>query len=136
MTHTPRQLLEDVLPRQTDPFRDFSHLAPEVVIETPFAPPNRQKRIEGKAAFLATTQADRESLPVRFEDVKNVVVHETADPEVVIAEYTITGTLLPSGASASADFITVARVRDGLIVHWREYQDGLAMAAAAVFDPA
>jgi uncharacterized protein len=130
---TPRDLIDHVMRHQIDDNRTFDHLADDVVVETPFAPGGR-KRIEGKAAFLAVAEAGRATLPVRFDEVANLVVHETTDPEVVIAEYTIAGTLLETGARAAADFITVARVREGLVVHWREYQDGLAMAAA--FGPA
>jgi ketosteroid isomerase-like protein len=42
------------------------------------------------------------------------------------------GTLIASGQQAAAAFVSVLRVRAGRIVHWREYQNPLAMAAVAV----
>ncbi|MCT9933072.1 nuclear transport factor 2 family protein [Planotetraspora sp. A-T 1434] len=104
--------------------------ADDVVVEWPFNPPGRPRRIEGRAAFDAIAKAGRDALPVRFEEFRDVVVHETADPEVIIAEYELTGTILTTGRQASAHFVTVLRVRDGKIVHVREYQDVLAMADA------
>jgi uncharacterized protein len=103
--------------------------APDVVIETPFAAPGQPTRIEGHE-FLARSQPSRESLPVRFEEVRDVVVHDTTDPDEIIVEYTIAGTVTTTGLRASAPFISVLRVRDGKIVLWREYQHTLAIAEA------
>ncbi|OXM53685.1 ketosteroid isomerase [Amycolatopsis thailandensis] len=65
---------------------------------------------------------------VRFQ-VRDLVVHETLDPEVVIGEFDYQGT-----AGDSREFrvsnIFVLRVRDGLIVESRDYADHLAIAAA------
>ncbi|MFK0249117.1 nuclear transport factor 2 family protein [Amycolatopsis azurea] len=65
---------------------------------------------------------------VRFQ-VRDLVIHETLDPEVVIGEFDYQGT-----AGDSAEFrlsnIFVLRVRDGLIVESRDYADHLAIAAA------
>lgn len=103
---------------------------PEVVVESPFAPPGQPKRYEGREAFLASTRESRETLPVRFEEVRRRAMHETADPEVFVFEYDLVGTVLPSGKRASAAFVVVARIREGQIVHWREYADTFAMAEA------
>jgi ketosteroid isomerase-like protein len=56
--------------------------------------------------------------------VSDVVVHETTDPEVVVAEYRTRG---PGFTAAN---VQVVRVRDGLITHSRDYHDHLRMAAA------
>ncbi|MFI9457149.1 nuclear transport factor 2 family protein [Amycolatopsis sp. NPDC052450] len=65
---------------------------------------------------------------VRFQ-VRDLVIHETLDPEVVIGEFDYQGT-----AGDSPEFrvsnIFVLRVRDGLIVESRDYADHLAIAAA------
>jgi uncharacterized protein len=64
----------------------------------------------------------------------NVVVHETADPEVVVAEFdcAITG---PAGSVRAAN-IQVLRVRDGLITATRDYHDHLTVARATGTVPA
>ena len=126
----PREVFEDMSRgwlRHADPDADL--LADDVVIEIPFAAPGRPRRIEGLAALLDLAARERADLPVRLEEVRNVVVHDTADPEVIVVEYEIAGSVVATGARASAAFIGVLRVRDGKAVLWREYQDTLTMAA-------
>ena len=74
--------------------------------------------------------AGQASLPVHFDGFRTVVIHDTADPEVIIAEYDLAGTVTTTNRQASASFVLVLRVRDGRIVHLREYQNVLGMAAA------
>ena len=59
---------------------------------------------------------------------KNVVVHETTDPEVIVAEYDYDAESVETGRTISAANIQVLRVRDGLIVHSRDYHDYLKLA--------
>lgn len=107
-----------------------SLLAEDVVIEAPFAPPGRPKRREGRDNVLRFTRPERAAFPVRFEEVRDVLVHETADPEVIVVEYTMAGISTVTGLRGSAPFIGVLRVRDGEIAGWREYQDAIAIAQA------
>jgi len=100
----------------------------DAVVEMPFAPTGSQRRCEGRDAFFALARAGQAALPVRFTGARNVVVHETNDPAVVIAEYELAGTITTTGQHASAAFIGVLTVRDGRIAGWREYQDSLAIS--------
>ncbi|WP_239082236.1 nuclear transport factor 2 family protein [Actinoplanes teichomyceticus] len=113
-----------------EPTYDDDMLADDVLVETPFAPPGRPTRIQGRQRVLEHTRAGRASFPVRFDDCRNIVVHETADPEVIIVEYELVGTHEVTGVQASAPFIAVLRTRDGLLAGWREYQHTVAIAAA------
>ncbi|MGC4868918.1 nuclear transport factor 2 family protein [Micromonospora sp. DT53] len=113
------------------PTYEADSLADDVVIETPFAAPGRPTRIEGKQRVFEYTQAERAMFPVRFDDCRNVVLHETADPEVIVVEYELVGTHTVTGLTASAPFIGVLRTREGKLAHWREYQHTLAIAQAA-----
>jgi uncharacterized protein len=133
MTLTPR----DAFTRWQEHILSGSHgyphdapIADDVVVEWPFSPPGRPKRVEGRAAFEALARAGRAALPVRFEHFSDVVMHETTDPEVVIVEYRLGATVLTTGHQASAPFVLMLRVRDGEIVHVREYQDVPAMERA------
>jgi uncharacterized protein len=103
--------------------------AEDIVIETPFAA-GGPRRTEGRDNFLAMTRTSRETLPVRFEGMRDVVVHETAEPSRIVVEYELFGTLLTTNEQRSARFIAVMEVRDGLVTRWREYQNTLAMAEA------
>ncbi|HZO66976.1 MAG TPA: nuclear transport factor 2 family protein [Kribbellaceae bacterium] len=66
---------------------------------------------------------------VRFRP-ENIVVHETTDPEVIVAEFEYRGTGVESGEPFAAACVFVVRVRDGEIVESRDYIDHLAMAKA------
>jgi uncharacterized protein len=64
----------------------------------------------------------------RRRQVGNVVVHDTADPEVIVAEFEYQGTDPESGEAYALPAIFVLRVRDGEIVSSRDYHDPLAWA--------
>ncbi|MET9316798.1 nuclear transport factor 2 family protein [Kribbella sp. NPDC003505] len=66
---------------------------------------------------------------VRFQP-ENIRVHETTDPEVIVAEFEYAGTILATGEPFRVPAIFVLRVRDGLIVESRDYIDHLAMIRA------
>jgi len=125
---TPRDVFEHMRRQWLSPDPGFHAdlLAEDVVVEMPFTPPGQPSRIRGREAFLAFAEPRRAALPLRFEAVDVVAVHDTADPEVIVVEYTMTGVL--GEHRASAPFIGVLRARDGLITHWREYQNPLALA--------
>lgn len=104
--------------------------AEDVVIEMPFAPAGRPNRFQGRESLLAMARAGKAAMPVRFDAVRDVVVHQTIDPDVAVVEYAISGSV--AGQEAAATFIAVMRTRDGQVAHWREYQDIPALTAAMV----
>ncbi|GAB2878657.1 nuclear transport factor 2 family protein [Streptomyces mayteni] len=104
--------------------------AEDVVVELPFAPQDRRRRVVGREECAAFTAAGRNALPVRFDAFHDIAVHQTADPEVIVAEYEVAGSVTTTGRRAAAAFVLVLRVRDGRVVHWREYQDVAAITQA------
>jgi len=128
----PREVFARMRERWLDNTVDHpmdSLLAADAVIEAPFAPPGRPRRI-GREEFLAYAPAGRAALPARFEECQVTAIHDTADPEVIVVEYELAGTVTSTGRRASAPFIGVLRVRDGQVTGWREYQDTVAIAHA------
>lgn len=109
-------------------------LAADVVVETPFSPPGL-RRHEGRAAWLAFYEARSAVFPVRFDRFRELATHQTVDPEVIVVEYELGGTITSTGLRASATLVGVLRVSDGLIKHWREYQDMLAISEALKMKP-
>ncbi|KAA9159470.1 nuclear transport factor 2 family protein [Amycolatopsis acidicola] len=95
--------------------------AEDTVVEHPQRPP-AGARMTGRAAVAQRFTAMGSAIELRARDV---VVHETTDPEVIVAEYTYDG---PGFTSAN---IQMLRVRDGLITHSRDYHDFYRMAAAS-----
>jgi ketosteroid isomerase-like protein len=108
-------------------FGELSALyAEDAVVEHPQAVP-RPTRLTGRAAvherFTGTLAG-----ALRLKR-KNVVVHETTDPEVIVAEYDYDAESTETGKTDVTANIQVLRVRDGLIVHSRDYHDYLRLAA-------
>jgi ketosteroid isomerase-like protein len=111
--------------------RDFEALwnlyAEDVVVEIPYAIPDPQ-RIEGRSA-IREHFAGGVDMPIRMR-AENIVVHETADPEVIVTEYDYVGEVTTTGKSFVSRNIIVMRVRDGHIVESRDYHDHRAFAEA------
>ncbi|WP_117209354.1 nuclear transport factor 2 family protein [Allorhizocola rhizosphaerae] len=58
----------------------------------------------------------------------NITIHETADPEVIVAEFEYQGTVTDTGEPFSLPGIFVLRVRNGEIVSSRDYFDHFTAA--------
>lgn len=102
--------------------------AEDAVVDQPFAPAPR--RLAGRAAIDRHFRAAAAGpLELRARDV---MVHETADPEVIVAEFGYDGRVTTTGRTFRVANIQVLRIRDGLIVRTRDYHDhpGLARALA------
>ncbi|SEG97809.1 Ketosteroid isomerase-related protein [Nonomuraea solani] len=100
--------------------------APDAVIEIPFAPPGVPKRSAGRDRLRTRLEAVRELR--RFDRAEVMSIRETTDPEVVVAEYTLHGRVTATGEPFAMTYLMVLTVRDGLIVHSRDYGDPLAAA--------
>ena len=103
--------------------------ADRVIIEMPFAAGLTPERLENtreeiRQRFAAGAAARR------YTAVRDVRVHETADPDVLVIEYAIDGTRVADGRQFTMRFVMVLTFRDGLIVHSRDYTDPVAGARA------
>ena len=96
--------------------------APGGVIESPFAPPGMPARLAGRAAIREYARQVAAS-PVRLDELEEVELHQTRDPEVVITEVRATATLTTTGRSFRTTSIQVYRIRDGQIVLFRDFAD-------------
>ena len=129
-TASPRETAERFLSAAigADPAAMADCYAPSVVIEMPFAVapliPARVEttREELRARFQAGTASRR------YRSLRNVTIHETDDPEVIITEYELQGEMVATGAPFSVRFAMVIMIQDGYIVHSRDYTDPIAGA--------
>jgi uncharacterized protein len=96
--------------------------AEQFVIEMPFAAGLAPERAQlTREEFRARVTAGLSSR--RYTRALDVRIHETADPEVVVAEYRLEGHKVADASSFSLAFVMVVTVRDGLIVHSRDYSN-------------
>lgn len=66
---------------------------------------------------------------VRFRP-EGIVVHETQDSEVIVAEFEYRGTVTATGEAYAVPCVFVMRIRDGQIIESRDYIDHLTSARA------
>lgn len=103
--------------------------AEDAVVDYPFALPSGPARLAGRSAIRRYFAAVAR-LPLELK-AHHVVVHETKDPEVVVAEYDYAGLVTTTGRSFQVSNIQVSRVRGGLIVTSRDYHNHPVLAGAA-----
>ena len=104
--------------------------AEDGVLVLPFAPPGMPRRVAGREAIRGLLEpryrAARES-GRSIREYRNLRVHETADPEVIVFEFDAS-VASPDGAETEElPFIQVIRVHDDKILEQRDYFDSLAM---------
>jgi ketosteroid isomerase-like protein len=125
---SPRDVVTALMQGISDGAWDGLHdwYAEDAVVEYPFALP-APTRLEGRQAIRDYfALAARSPLRLRLRDM---VVHETADPEVVVAEWTYDGEGANGRAFQVAN-IQVTRVRAGKIVASRDYHNHFVLTEA------
>jgi len=128
---SPRQTVERFLKAVVSPAPgDMADCySDQVVIEMPFASGLAPERIETtreeiRQRFTAGGAARR------YTGLRDVHIHETADPDVVVLEYTLDGKRVSDGEAFPMTFVMVLTFRDGLIAHSRDYSNPIAGARA------
>lgn len=100
----------------------------DVVIDLPYAPQHHTGKLDGKAAVLRFLT----NIGVYFENVEigEPKIYETADPNVIIAEYPGSSTSKETGLPYRQNYVSFVTVRDGQIVHIREYYNPITVLVA------
>lgn len=119
---TPRQVFQRLSDGISDGrWDDLADLyAEDAHVEIVFEPVSLHGRETLRERFKSAS-----GLPLTLR-TRNVVVHETADPEVIIAEFDYEA----SGGDRTETLsnVQVLRVRNGLIVQTRDYHDHAGLA--------
>jgi uncharacterized protein len=97
----------------------------DAVVAYPFAlpSPTRLEGIEAIKKYFGAISA----YPIALK-TRDMVVHETSDPEVVVAEWDYDGLVTTTGRAFRVSNITVTRVRNGKIVASRDYHNHAVLA--------
>ncbi|CAM3320955.1 nuclear transport factor 2 family protein [Kibdelosporangium persicum] len=129
MTLSPFEVVQQLIAGiSSETWTDLSRLyAEDAVVEHPYAV-DGPSRIEGRAALHSRFSGARER-PFKVT-AHHVVVRQTDDPEVVVAEYDYRVDVHRTGESFEVANVLIVRVRDGLIVHSRDFHDHHALARA------
>ena len=97
----------------------FDMMAEDVVMEFPFAPPSRPRRVEGKNKIIMYNQAILDI--VSFSHFTDVEIHRMINPDWVVVEMTSHGTVLATGKTFERRYIDVCRTKNGRIKLIRDY---------------
>jgi ketosteroid isomerase-like protein len=133
MTATPRELFEKFtyygLIHDGDGQADL--FATDGVMEWPFAPTGVPRRTVGREAIrdllLRLHEGAKEDPVIINEGEAKLVLHETGDPQVAIAEIDVKVTKAEGVTERS--LVQIYRVREGQIAWLRDYFDGDEMTA-------
>ena len=100
----------------------------DIEFQFPYAPLGTVTEVRGKdrmAAYLPKVGA-----LVAFESMGTPIVHACEDDETFVLEFSCRGSGAETGARYDQDYISVIRVRDGRIVHYRDYWNPLILLEA------
>jgi uncharacterized protein len=130
-TSSPRETVERFLQAVMSQSRgDIADCyADQVVIEMPFASGLAPDRVETTREELRQRFASG-ATSRRYTGLRDVHIHETADPDVLVIEYTLDAARLGDGEPFTMTFVMVLTFRDGLIAHSRDYSNPIAGARA------
>jgi len=122
----PRQVVENALQFVLDyDLNGYLGLfAPDGVLEFPFAPPGVPSRMKGhdqiRAALLPLWE-HAWNAGWRSTGYSPIVVHETLNAEVVVAEFDLYGEVAATAETFQLTFVHIYRIRAGRIVSLRDY---------------
>ncbi|GHA73984.1 hypothetical protein GCM10010330_29250 [Streptomyces tendae] len=99
--------------------------ADDGVMEFPFAPEGRPRRLEGREAVAAYMRHYPDHIDLH--DFPDLRVHETTDTRTVVVEMRGVGRLVRTGAPFDMTYIAVVTVEDGRFTSYRDYWNPLAL---------
>ncbi|MFI2205439.1 nuclear transport factor 2 family protein [Streptomyces sp. NPDC020192] len=115
-----------MLDKSADDLADL--YAVDGVHEFPFTAPGFPPRFEGREAVRAGYRAAWGASPAQVAEIRQVAAYETADPDVLVAEHVVVGTLPDREAAFTVPGLLILHVRDGLLTRVRDYMDSPAVA--------
>ncbi|MGZ4621745.1 MAG: nuclear transport factor 2 family protein [Blastococcus sp.] len=102
--------------------------ADDAVHEFGFFTPGHAPRYVGPGQVRAAYAAAWAQPAVELTDLRNMAVHETADPACVVSEWSATARRRDDGTRFPIAGVLVLTARAGLLVHVRDYMDVLGLA--------
>lgn len=103
----------------------LSMMAEGAVMEFPFAPAGFPRQVRGRADLAAYLGRFGELLEI--STISAPQVHRTADPEVVILQFSATGRGVKTGTPYNQAYISVITARNGHIVRYQDYWNPLVV---------
>lgn len=121
-----RTALEDLLDPTASSFVEM--MDENSVMEFPYAPPGATQRLNGRDALETHLSGFGEMLEI--DRMTDLMVHRTHQPGVVILEFGCVGEGVKTGEPYNQRYISVITVRNGRIIHYRDYWNPLVVLSA------
>ncbi|WP_199873518.1 nuclear transport factor 2 family protein [Ideonella sp. A 288] len=99
-----------------------------VVAEFPFSPDPATRKLVGRAAVYAYIKDYPKAIDIKA--IPTLKIHATDDPNVAIAEWSVSGRVISNGNPYELSCATVVTFRNGLMANYREYWNPQAFTAA------
>jgi ketosteroid isomerase-like protein len=129
---SPREVLDRAFTAavQHGPAAFADLFAVDGTLEYPFAPNGIPRRLRGREQVRAHLAGRQSATLLRFQAHRATAVYQTDDPDVIVAELELRGTVVATGRPVVLPSIAVLRVCNGEIVSYRDYYHPLAPAEA------
>lgn len=102
--------------------------APDGVLEFPYAPEGLPRTVQGHDALFAHMTHFPDTFDVEFVDL---VLHETASPQLAVAEFRSVGRAVPTGKPYEQTCVSVVHTdTEGLITRYVDYWNPLVAIEA------
>ncbi len=99
-----------------------------VVVEFPFSPDVATRKLVGRAAIYEYLKNHPNVIDI--QRVPTLKIHVTDDPNLAIAEWSVSGRVIDNGNPYEMSYATFVTFKNGLIVNYREYWNPMAFMAA------
>ncbi|MFY4722831.1 nuclear transport factor 2 family protein [Streptomyces sp. LaBMicrA B280] len=99
--------------------------AEDGLMEFPFAPDGRPRRLEGKEAIAAYMRPYPDHIDLH--DFPDLRIHQTTEPGTIVVEMRGVGRMVETDAPFDMTYIAVVTVRDGRFTAYRDYWNPLAV---------
>lgn len=128
-TEGPHELLaryeQTMIDLDADALADL--YASDAVHEFGFIVPGHEPRYHGRDAIRAAYRAAWGAPSVRLVEIHHRALHDTTDPEMLVAEWAGTARST-DGKTVDLAGVLVMRARDGYLIHVRDYMDVFGLA--------
>lgn len=121
-----KRALGSLVDQDADGF--LSLVAEDAMMEFPYASVGQPREVAGRTA-LALYLAQLAGF-ITIDAIEPPRVHRTADPAVVILEFTGRGHAVAGGQPYRQDYISVIETSGGRITRYRDYWNPLALSGA------
>jgi ketosteroid isomerase-like protein len=126
MQKTPKEIweIQHKLVLNFDVDQHAELFAEDGVWDFPMAKQGSKVKLEGREAIREWVMENARSAQEaghRVLKYDELVIHETADPEVIVVEFDLHGEVTHTGEKYRRSYVQVLRVRDNKIVSLRDY---------------